>query len=101
MTYQRPDHPALAELEALVRNLGEEASVWRHRTLKAEAALAKLRDETGALGGPELMESRQQVVQLERENEDLRRRVATAASKVSILAKRLAFLERDAVSEAS
>jgi len=101
MTYHRPDRPALDELEALVRNLGEEASAWRRRTLKAEAQLNKLKDEAGALGGPELMESRQRIVVLERENEDLRRRVETAASKVGALAKRLAFLEREAVSEAS
>lgn len=101
MNYQRPDIPALAELEALVRHAGEEASSWRRRSLKAEAELARAKDESGALGGPELMESRRRVLALETENQDLRRRVEAARQKVAILVERLTFLERETVDEAS
>lgn len=101
VTYQRPDIPALAELEQLVRHVGEEASSWRRRTLNAEAELARGRDESGALGGPELIESRQRILGLEAENRDLRQRVDAARQKVAILIERLAFLERDTVDEAS
>lgn len=97
MTYQRPDEPALAELEELVRHLGEEASTWRRRTLKAESELAKVKDQSGALGGPELLESRQRVLNLEAENKALHERVDAARKKVSALARKLAFLERETV----
>lgn len=101
MSYERPDIPALAELEKLVQHVGEEASSWRRRSLKAESDLARYKDQSGALGGPELIESRQRIIALERENEDLRKRVETARHKVAILVERLAFLERETVDEAS
>ena len=101
VNYQRADIPALAELEQLVQHVGEEASSWRRRSLKAEAELGLARDESGALGGPELIESRQRILGLEAENRDLRRRVEGARQKVAILLERLAFLERETVDEAS
>ena len=101
MTYQRPDISALAELEQLVQHVREEASSWRRRSLKAEGELAKAKDQSGALGGPELIESRQRIVMLETENRDLRQRVDAARQKVAILIERMAFLERDSVDEAS
>ena len=101
MNYQRPDLPALAELEELLRHVGEEASTWRRRSLKAEAQLARAKDQSGALGGPELLESRRQIVRLERQNEDVRRRVESATQQVAVLVERLAFLERETVGEAS
>ena len=38
-TYDRPDLPALAELERILTSLTEELAAWRRRTLKAEAEL--------------------------------------------------------------
>jgi len=101
MNYQRPDTPALAELEGLLRHVGEEATSWRRRSLRAEAELGRAKDESGALGGPELIESRQRILTLEAENSDLRRRVEAARQKVAILVERMAFLERETVDEAS
>jgi predicted nucleic acid-binding Zn-ribbon protein len=101
VSYQRPDIPALAELEELVRHANEEASSWRSRSLKAEGELARLKDESGALGGPELIESRQRQITLETENRDLRQRVEGARHKIAILVERMAFLERETIDEAS
>ena len=101
MTYQRPDSAALAELEELVRHMSAEASSWRRRSLKAESELARVKDESGALGGPELLESRKRIIQLEEENRDLRARVNGARQKVGALVERLAFLERETANEAS
>ena len=101
MNYQRPDIPALADLEKLVRHANEEASSWRNRSLKAEGELARLKDESGALGGPELIESRQRLVSLENENRDLRQRIEVARQKIAILVERMAFLERETIDEAS
>lgn len=101
MNYQRPDLAALTELEALLKHATDEAVGWRRRSLKAEAEVAQLREESGALGGPELGETRQRVVALEVENEELRRRVEAARQKVVVLVQRLTFLERETVGEAS
>ena len=101
VNYQRPDISAFAELEQLVRHVSEEASSWRRRSLKAEDELARVKDQSGALGGPELIESRQRILTLEAENRDLRQRVEAARQKVAILIERMAFLERETVDEAS
>jgi hypothetical protein len=101
VNYQRPDIPALADLEKLVRHANEEASSWRSRSLKAEGDLARMKDESGALGGPELIESRQRLISLETENRNLRHRVEVARQKVAILVERMAFLERETIDEAS
>jgi len=63
--------------------------------------LARIKDESGALGGPELIESRQRLVSLEAENRDLRQRVDAARQKIAILVERMAFLERETIGEAS
>ena len=101
MNYPRPDLAALTELEALLKHATDEVAGWRRRSLKAEAEVAQLREESGALGGPELRETRQRVVALEVENEELRRRVEAARQKVAVLVQRLTFLERETVGEAS
>jgi hypothetical protein len=101
VSYQRPDIAAITELEALVQHASEEAAGWRRRSLMAEAEVARLREESGALGGPELRESRQRVVALEVENEELRKRVEAVRKKIAVLVQRLAFLERETVGEAS
>jgi chromosome segregation ATPase len=93
--YERPDHAALAELEQLLRHLGDEVAGWRRRTLKAEAELQEARSRGGALAGPELLQARQRVVELEVENQALRQRIEGARARLQSLASRLAFLETE------
>lgn len=91
--YARPDQEALARLEPLVHALAEELSGWRKRCQRAETELADLKARGGTLAGPELLQVRQRIVDLEQENQDLRNRVATAREQLSALSARLVFLE--------
>ena len=93
--YERPDHLALAELEQLLRHLGEEVSGWRRRTLKAESELQEARSHGGVLAGPELLQARQRVIELEVENQALRARIESARERLHALSSRLAFLETE------
>jgi hypothetical protein len=94
-TYERPDARALDELEGLVRHLLDELGGWRRRCLKAEADLQQLRDSGGGRGAAPAA-VRDRVVELERENQALRRRVDTARERVHALVGRLSFLEEQA-----
>jgi len=93
-TYERPDLPALAELEPVLQNLAEELAAWRRRTLKAEAELKEAHASGGIVAGAELKESRQRVIELETENQALRQRIESAKERLRALAARLAFLEQ-------
>ena len=96
--------PGLGETESRLmceRDQEGRTRLFLVRSLKAEAELGRAKDESGALGGPELIESRQRILTLEAENSDLRRRVEAARQKVAILVERMAFLERETVDEAS
>lgn len=93
--YVRPDLAALAELEKLLTHLGDEIAGWRRRTLKAEAELQEARTRGGVLAGPELLQARQRVIDLEVENQALRQRVEAARERLQALASRLAFLETE------
>jgi chromosome segregation ATPase len=93
-TYERPDLKALDELETLLRHLGDELAGWRRRSLRAEAELAELRGRGGVSVGPELVQARERVVELENENQALRQRIDAAKERVRLLAARLAFLEQ-------
>jgi len=93
--YERPDLAALSELEQLLRHLGDEVAGWRRRTLKAEAELQEARTRGGALAGPELLQARQRVIDLEVENQALRQRIEAARARLQSLSSRLAFLEAD------
>ena len=53
------------------------------------------------LAGPELIQARQRVIELELENQALRQRVEAARERVRMLADRLSFLEQDAGEPAS
>ena len=64
--YERPDQAALAKLEPLARKLAEELTALRARAQRAEADAAELRSKGGALAGPELLQVRQRIVDLER-----------------------------------
>ena len=94
-SYERPDLAALAELEALLQHLGDEVAAWRRRTLKAESDLQEARSRGGVLAGPELVQARQRVIELESENLALRRRIDAARERLQALASRLAFLEAE------
>jgi len=93
--YERPDLAALSELEQLLRHLGEEVAGWRRRTLKAEAELQEARTRGGALAGPELLQARQRVIELEVKNQALRQRIEGARARLQSLSSRLAFLETE------
>jgi FtsZ-binding cell division protein ZapB len=93
-TYERPDLPALAELERVLQNMGEELAAWRRRTLKAEAELKEAQATGGVVAPAELKESRQRVIDLETENQALRQRIEAAKERLRVLAGRLSFLEQ-------
>jgi chromosome segregation ATPase len=93
-TYDRPDLPALAELERVLQNMAEELAAWRRRTLKAEAELKEAQATGGAVAPAELKESRQRVIDLETENQSLRQRIEAAKERLRVLATRLSFLEQ-------
>ncbi len=94
--YERPDARAVQELGELFQYVGDELAAWRRRSLKAEAELGEARAKGGVVAGPELVQSRQRVVQLEVESQVLRERIDAARDRLRMLANRLSFLEQDA-----
>ena len=78
---ERADLRALDQLEAVLRELGEEMATWRARALKAEPSRGG-----GGGGGARSTE-------LESENRQLRGRLEAARVRVQELVTRLAFLE--------
>jgi chromosome segregation ATPase len=92
--YERPDLPALAELERVLQSVAEELAAWRRRSLKAEAELKEAQATGGVVAPAELKESRQRVVELETENQALRQRIDAAKERLRVLAARLSFLEQ-------
>ena len=95
-SYERPDAQSLTELGDLLQHVGEELAAWRRRSLKAEAELAEARSKGGVVAGPELLQSRQRVIDLEVENQALRERIDAARDRLRMLATRLSFLEQEA-----
>lgn len=94
--YERPDSRPLDELGELFQYVGEELAAWRRRSLKAEAELVEARSKGGVLAGPELIQARQRVIELEIENQAYRQRLEAARDRLRMLAARLSFLEQDA-----
>lgn len=92
-SYERPDAAAFARLEPMIHTLAEELGAWRKRCQRAETELAELKARGGTLAGPELTQVRQRIVDLEKENLDLRRRVGAAREQLASLSSRLVFLE--------
>lgn len=86
----RPDAKAFNELEALVRNLGEELATFRKRAQAAEARLKSIATKGG--GGDVHAEER--VSQLEAENARLRERVDAAAARTRKMLDRVRFLRQ-------
>ena len=85
----RPEVAAFAELEQLVKHLGDELASFRRRALQAEARLKGL-ESTGVKGvvSPERMQH------LERENAGLTTRLDAARARTQQMIDRVRFLRQ-------
>lgn len=96
---ERADARMLDELEAVLRSVGEELSLWRARAQRAEA---ELREGGGSAGSGRAAparpdpEMRNRLVELEADNKGLRQRVDAARVRMHELLGRLGFLEEQA-----
>lgn len=93
--YVRPDAAAIGELERVLRHLTDELAAWRRRCLKAEAEMQALKARDGMVPGDQVHKVTGRMLDLERENLDLRNRVDRARDMVARLQQRLAFLETE------
>jgi hypothetical protein len=91
----RPDAKAFVELEALVRNLGEELAGFRKRAMLAEQRLKAIATTGG--GGDEQAEAR--VAQLEAENAQLKARLTKASDRTRAMLDRMRFLRQQHTGE--
>lgn len=85
----RPETTAFAELEQLVKHLGDELASFRRRALQAEARLKTL-DSTGVKG----VVSPERVHFLERENAGLTTRLEAARTRTQQMIDRVRFLRQ-------
>ena len=85
----RPERAAFAELEQLVKHLGDELASFRRRALQAEARLKSL-ESTGVKG----VVSPERVQFLERENAGLITRLETARARTQQMIDRVRFLRQ-------
>ena len=86
----RPE-AALRELELLVRSVGEELAGFRRRALDAER---KLRDLAAQPAAPPATATDARCGELERENEELRQRLAEASTRTRQMVERVRFLRQ-------
>jgi prefoldin subunit 5 len=87
------DQVALVELEGLLRVLGDEMAGLRRRAQQAEARVREFEQaEATRSSAPGVPDPR--VVALERENEELRRRLDGARSRTLQLIARMRFLRQ-------
>ena len=84
---ERPERAAFAELEQLVKHLGDELASFRRRALQAEARLKSL-ETTGVKG----VASPERVQFLERENAGLTKRLDDARERTNQMMDRVRFL---------
>jgi hypothetical protein len=85
----RPEEEAFAELQQLVRHLGDELAGFRRRALQAEARVKAIDASGGsARVTPERLEK------LERENADLRKRLEAARTRTRQILERVRFLRQ-------
>ncbi|MEZ4457825.1 MAG: hypothetical protein R2882_14950 [Gemmatimonadales bacterium] len=82
----------LGELEQIAAMLEDELAGWRRRCLKAETELDEARNRVPAVSPADLAAARQQVTELEAENQALRQRIAHAREQVEQLRTRLRFV---------
>jgi hypothetical protein len=87
-----PADLALRQLEQLVRHLGEELAMFRRRALQAEGKLRRY--ESSAPAGDGLAPER--AANLERENADLRSRLAFATERTRGVLQQVRFLRQQA-----
>ena len=85
----RPERAAFAELEQLVKHLGDELASFRRRALQAEARLKGL-ESTGVKG----QVSPERVQFLEKENAGLNKRLQAARDRTSQMIDRVRFLRQ-------
>ena len=85
----RPETAAFAELEQLVKHLGDEMASFRRRALQAEARLKGL-ESTGVKG----VVSPERVQYLERENAGLTTRLDAARARTQQMIDRVRFLRQ-------
>ena len=85
----RPEIAAFAELEQLVKHLGDELASFRRRALQAEARLKTL-ESTGVKG----VVSPERVQFLERENAGLNTRLEAARTRTQQMIDRVRFLRQ-------
>jgi hypothetical protein len=88
---ERPETQAFHELEALVRNLGDELAGFRRRALVAEARLGELDQGEEPEASPRL---RDRVVELEQENATLKGRLEAATARTRSMLERVHFLRQ-------
>lgn len=89
-----PNQTAFRELDALVRNLGDELASMRRRALLAEARLKELED--AGSGGPVQPKLADRIARLEHENEQLRERLDRARERSKAMLDRVHFLRQQA-----
>jgi hypothetical protein len=85
----RPEIAAFAELDQLVKHLGDELASFRRRALQAEARLKSL-ESTGVKG----VVSPERVQFLERENAGLSSRLEAARNRTQQMIDRVRFLRQ-------
>jgi hypothetical protein len=85
----RPELAAFAELDQLVKHLGDELASFRRRALQAEARLKSL-ESTGVKG----VVSPERVQFLERENAGLSSRLEAARTRTQQMIDRVRFLRQ-------
>ncbi len=85
----RPEQAAFAELEQLVKHLGDELAAFRRRALQAEAKLKGL-ESTGVKG----VASPERIQFLERENAGLNNRLEAARVRTQQMIERVRFLKQ-------
>lgn len=85
----RPEVAAFAELEQLVKHLGDELAAFRRRALQAEARVKSL-ESTGVKG----VVSPERVQHLEKENAGLTSRLDAARVRTQQMIDRVRFLRQ-------
>ena len=86
-----PDSHPLPQLAQLVRNLGEELASFRKRALVAEATLRGYESSKSRSGD---LFAEQRVVELEKENADLKARLEFATSQSKAILAQVRFLRQ-------
>lgn len=84
---------AVADLELLLQHLAEELGSFRRRAQAAESRVKEMEGREGASAGVELAG---RVSRLERENEELRKRLKTASAQTKQMLDRVKFLRQQA-----